>query len=1153
MRSANPFGRRSEGGVVVPPVSRSVSERAKPRRPLVGAAGGLLFAALQAAWGQTADSLPLASRVLSNFAEVWTMPQEERAWPHRIRTEVVIYYFDAEWNSAWGECQKTPTFLPLGDCPTPLKPGQRVAVDGVFLPVQERVVWDKTQIRILEEGVEREAEVVRSLSDNPAGLKARLALVEGLIDSQKVGPTHVTLNFLVNGTTATAYVLRDTNGTLPHFKAGDFVRMKCVYAPQLDQNNRLENLDLWVARTTDVEVRGSLSADPRFAIPPTPIDEIQEGLSTNDVICVHGTVRKHEAGKWVVIWDATGQVTLQSRQTQPLDLGDRVEAIGYPSVSGVQQSLVNGFYRLSPATNATAVAGVSERPRLRIAEQIRELTRKEAAGALPVTLRALVTWAHAGTPFAYVQDGSGGIRVMNPKWDSEETSKPGTIVLLEGTTCQGDFVPVVTNAVLRRVGWRNLNAEQGQLVTLEQALTGLEEGRWVEMYGYVRAVTDRQGLRHFALTTSSGEFEAWVPSSRTLKSFEGSIVRVQGVCAASANARHQMTGIQIWIPESRYILVEEPEPADAFAVPSRPLDSLRRFSIDSGLHRRIRTSGAVVLHAPGRYLYVQDGADAVLALSRQLDPLQPGDRVEVVGFPGNQGRRVLLREAIYRRVGSGKQPAPVPISAGPLVNLEVEGLLARAEGILLNATEKNGEARLLIHARDSAFEVSLDATAADVSKQLQALEPGSRLAVTGVYEVQSDEYGNARSFLLRLRSWNDVRLLQRPPWWTLARLLRVLLGVMLVSVMALAWGVLIARKNRLLRQTQAQLKTANDRLEQRVEERTGELRLQVAAKERARAELAEAQENLMLTSRQAGMAEVATGVLHNVGNVLNSVNVSSSVLTKRLQCCPLESVAKAAALLQKNQDQIAAFLAQDPKGRALPEYLQRLGQVLLEDKREMQSEIEQLSKNIDHIKIIVAMQQSYARLGGVLEELDPKDLLEDAIQINNASFERDEIQLFRDYQTVPPVMVDRHKVLQILVNLLSNAKHALREKPSDRTLTLSLSAPGPDRVHIAVSDNGAGIGPENLSRIFSQGFTTRKDGHGFGLHSGAIAAKELGGSLAVHSEGIGRGATFTLQLPTAAAPPQTPLPEPGLSTPLTPPESGRSPHSPPEVGRRPAR
>ena len=273
------------------------------------------------------------------------------------------------------------------------------------------------------------------------------------------------------------------------------------------------------------------------------------------------------------------------------------------------------------------------------------------------------------------------------------------------------------------------------------------------------------------------------------------------------------------------------------------------------------------------------------------------------------------------------------------------------------------------------------------------------------------------------------------------------------------------------------------------------------------------------------MAEVATGVLHNVGNVLNSINISTAILGERLRQSSVESIGKVAALLRQHHDRLGQFMTEDPKGKVLPGYLEQLGEVLLQDRREMQGEIESLVKNVDHIKVIVSMQQSYARVGGVLEELDPKELAEDAIQINSASLQRHGIQLIRNYQPVPRVMVDRHKVLQILVNLISNAKHALDNAP-ERRVTMAVSATGSGRVRLTVQDNGIGIPPENLSRIFSQGFTTRKDGHGFGLHSGANAAKELGGFLTVESKGIGHGATFILELP-AANPASAQAPAPG--------------------------
>ena len=160
------------------------------------------------------------------------------------------------------------------------------------------------------------------------------------------------------------------------------------------------------------------------------------------------------------------------------------------------------------------------------------------------------------------------------------------------------------------------------------------------------------------------------------------------------------------------------------------------------------------------------------------------------------------------------------------------------------------------------------------------------------------------------------------------------------------------------------------------------------------------------------------------------------------------------------------------------------------------------------------MQQSYARVVGVAETLPVVDLVEDALRLNAGAMERHQVKVMREYFEVPPILVDKHKVLQILVNLIRNAKYALDDKGhTDKRLVLQVGLNGNNTVKICVIDNGIGIAAENLTRIFEHGFTTRKEGHGFGLHNGALAAKELGGSLTAQSEGPGRGAKFTLELP----------------------------------------
>jgi signal transduction histidine kinase len=164
------------------------------------------------------------------------------------------------------------------------------------------------------------------------------------------------------------------------------------------------------------------------------------------------------------------------------------------------------------------------------------------------------------------------------------------------------------------------------------------------------------------------------------------------------------------------------------------------------------------------------------------------------------------------------------------------------------------------------------------------------------------------------------------------------------------------------------------------------------------------------------------------------------------------------------------------------------------------------------------MQQAYATMVGVVEPLDAVTLMDDSLRMNAGALVRHDVRVVRNFQPVPQLLAERGKVLQILVNLIRNAKYAADDGgQADKVITLHIVPGAPGRVLLSVQDNGVGIPAENLTRIFGHGFTTRKTGHGFGLHSSANAAKEMQGSLTVHSDGPGQGATFTLDLP--AAPP----------------------------------
>jgi PAS domain S-box-containing protein len=291
------------------------------------------------------------------------------------------------------------------------------------------------------------------------------------------------------------------------------------------------------------------------------------------------------------------------------------------------------------------------------------------------------------------------------------------------------------------------------------------------------------------------------------------------------------------------------------------------------------------------------------------------------------------------------------------------------------------------------------------------------------------------------------------------------------------------------------------------------IRTDITERKEAEARLEAAHKQLLAASRQAGMAEVATNVLHNVGNVLNSVNVSATLVVDNIKESKISSLARVVALLREHEGDLGMFITSDPRGKHLPAYLAELSEHLLADQEVTLNELHALSKNIEHIKEIVTMQQSYAKISGLKEIIKVSDLVEDSLRLNAGALQRHGVEVVREFEDVPAINIEKHKVLQILVNLVRNAKYACTESGRpDKKLTVRVSNGG-HGLKISVIDNGVGIPPELLARIFNHGFTTRKEGHGFGLHSGALTAQEMNGSLTVQSDGLGRGASFTLELP----------------------------------------
>ncbi|WP_428269344.1 ATP-binding protein [Haliangium sp.] len=317
----------------------------------------------------------------------------------------------------------------------------------------------------------------------------------------------------------------------------------------------------------------------------------------------------------------------------------------------------------------------------------------------------------------------------------------------------------------------------------------------------------------------------------------------------------------------------------------------------------------------------------------------------------------------------------------------------------------------------------------------------------------------------------------------------------------------------------AKVQELSKSLEQRVAERTAELAGSNAKLQQSLHQLSAAQERLVQVSREAGMAEIATGVLHNVGNLLNSLKTSAFIATERLQGSSAPMVARAAELLDEHRKGLAEFLVRDERGRRFPEALRRVAHRLTEEREQLMEELAAIKQSSEHIEKVIAAQQDYARGSGLKEASDLAELVEEALALQAQRLSQADITVLCEFEEVPPMTLERHKLMHIVLNLLSNAIEAHADTAQEGRITVRIRGGDGDgddaqgKVYIDVIDNGHGIVRENLKRIFQYGYTTKADGHGFGLHASALAARELGGALRCMSDGPGTGATFTIELP----------------------------------------
>src|SRR5690606_9042851 len=405
-------------------------------------------------------------------------------------------------------------------------------------------------------------------------------------------------------------------------------------------------IDLWVRDFSDIKVVGNLATEPRFEIPLTTIDEMPDQFN-GDVAEVHiaGIVESHQPGKGFVVRDTTGQVMVRTLQTIPLQIGDIAEAVGQPFTGGADWMLRNSLIRRASPEVAQAVDAAKSQPNrtLRLARDVLALRPEEAASGMPVYLTGMVLRSRTNSGVLFLRDTSGTVRVEVPPDLDSRLLKNGTGLRLKGVTTAGSYAPGVR--AIHHDTWGGSLLPEAKPVSLDQALSGAEEGNRIELRGYAASLTRVDGYMRLTVGTATGDFTAIVSANEEVDNLIGSIVSVRGVCQAVADENRRLTGIEVWASSMDDIRLEQAALDDPFAVPLRRVEELRQFRAHTDRNFWTRIRGVVTDHRPGGYVFVQDGEDGILVLAQQQDPLEPGDIIEATGLPGLENRRAVLREA----------------------------------------------------------------------------------------------------------------------------------------------------------------------------------------------------------------------------------------------------------------------------------------------------------------------------------------------------------------------------------------------------------------------------------------------------------------------------------------------------------------------------
>ena len=820
----------------------------------------------------------------------WRMSNEDRDRVYALRLECRVNFYDAAWHNLWyqrdGECR----YVQLADNAPLLRNGQRVRIEGTFIPKQG-IAADRVRVTVLDE-FESIVPVPTGgrIGDVPA-FDRKIVVTEGYVDEQQlIDSQHLRLTMLIDGRRVVCWVTPDPNKALSNWQ-GCRLRVTALYSGRIDPTGTAATVELWVARQSDIAVLNTVATDPQFNVPLTQtnlLSAVRGGMPVR----LRGTIRQREIGTSFVLRDSFGEVLVYSLQRERIQPGTEVEVVGRLAIEGSRWVLQSAQFRraLGPDTRQPP-AGQT----LDLIDRIRQLSPVEAAEGRAVDIRGIVTWSLADADFFFIQDLSGGVRVRLPQGVPPPPLQRFARVV--GRTCQGSFGPAVDMLELHDLS--SMAHPAPKRVTYAQAISGSEDGQWVEMRGFIRRTASEGDWRWIYVTTPEGEFTGHLLSPVNFVATPGSLLRVHGVCEVTADAKNRIDGVRLRVPYLHDIVIEEDAPAEVYDLPLRRVAELRRLFAKEELVRA-RIAVQVVNHVPGQYIIAQDGDEALTIFSREPGQLVPGDMIEAVGIVGRDGARMVLREAVYRRMRVGEAPAPIVLADASAQDFQNDLRLVRVEGTLIDFSRHSDRLRLTLQSGNAIFDAVLDHPAAGGPQG--DLSVGMLVELTGVYRIVFDDSYRPRGFQMELRSGGDLVVLRSARFWTVSR---ALLAAGALAGCMLAGFIWVAA------------------LRHRMRVQTKQIREQLEKQSSLENELERAQ-------RFRSLGLLAGGLAHDFNNLLTGIlgNVTLAMLEERVMPLVGDSLRDIEASAKRARDltqQLVTFAKGGAPVRddvALPELLQ---------------------------------------------------------------------------------------------------------------------------------------------------------------------------------------------------------------------------------------